>query len=106
MSTSTLKKFFTISQLMSTFNPGRTRLTVKSLLPVGTIICGITAMAGRRSLCLVNRELHAEIEILGAAKDIGHPTYRLFFVEKILSNSKFEPVGKHSDATQGLRVRV
>jgi len=54
MSTSTPKKFFTIPQLMSTFNPGRTRFAVKSLPPVGTIICGITAMAGRRSLCLVN----------------------------------------------------
>src|SRR5262249_62040013 len=42
---------------------------------------------------LGQRELHAEIEILGATPDIGHPTYLLFFVEKVLSDSKFEPVG-------------
>src|SRR5215813_15209396 len=34
--------------------PGKTRFAVKSLLPVGTIICGITAIAGNGFLCSVN----------------------------------------------------
>src|SRR5262249_23848532 len=48
---------------------------------------------GWKKLALLGqRELHAKIEILGAIKHIGHPTYLLLFVEKVLSDSKFEPV--------------
>jgi len=40
------KRSFTTSQLKSMLSPGRTRPAVTTLLPVGTVICGIKAIAG------------------------------------------------------------